>query len=162
MKQGNPGRQQRMNLRKMNETSPKEVNSATLRVMSDAFPIQIPERLPIGIAPCPIVEAYFEARFVSPQPWATMPGLLFAQIRERYPEQKTLPVAQLPEEVRRQDATLLVLPLIQFLSDNFLVQLGPPRRAGRMGARRIAASQTWPEGLGTGLSVPKVLRVGLG
>jgi uncharacterized protein (TIGR04255 family) len=63
--------------------------------MSDFFPIEIPERLPLRIEPCPIVEAIFEARFVSPQPWDTMPGLLFAQIRERYPEQKTLPVAPL-------------------------------------------------------------------
>ena len=109
----------------MNEKLPEEVNSATLPIMSDAFPILIPDRLPISISPCPIVEAIFEARFVSPQPWATMPGLLFAQIRERYPEQKTLPVAQLPEEMRRQDANLLVLPLIQFLSDDFLIQLGP-------------------------------------
>lgn len=93
--------------------------------MSDGFPIQIPDRLPIRIAPCPIVEAIFEARFVSPQPWATMPGLLFAQIREKYPEQKTLPLAQLPDELRRQDPALLRLPLIQFLSSSFLIQLGP-------------------------------------
>jgi uncharacterized protein (TIGR04255 family) len=93
--------------------------------MSDAFPIQIPERLPIRISPCPIVQAIFEARFVSPQPWPTMPGLLFAQIREKYPEQKTLPVAQLPEEIRRQDPTLVILPLMQFLGENFIVQLGP-------------------------------------
>jgi uncharacterized protein (TIGR04255 family) len=93
--------------------------------MSDTFPIQFPERLPIRIAPCPIVEAIFEARFVSPQPWATMPGLLFAQIRDRYPEQKTLPVAQFPEELRRQDPALLHLPLIQFLGESFLIQLGP-------------------------------------
>jgi uncharacterized protein (TIGR04255 family) len=93
--------------------------------MSNAFPIQIPDRLPIRITPCPIVEAIFETRFVSPQPWATMPGLLFAQIREKYPEQKNLPVAQLPEEVRRQNPALLVLPEIQFFSDNFLIQLGP-------------------------------------
>lgn len=93
--------------------------------MSDPFPIQIPERLPLRIDPCPIVEAIFEARFVSPQPWATMPGLLFAGIREKYPEQKNLPAAQLPEELRRQDPNLLILPLIQFLSDNFVIQLGP-------------------------------------
>ena len=93
--------------------------------MNNAFPIQIPERLPSQISPCPILEAVFEARFVSPQPWATMPGLLFAQIREQYPEQKTLPVAQLPEELRRQDPALMILPQIQFLSGNFLIQLGP-------------------------------------
>ena len=109
----------------MNEKLENTVHSTTLEKMSDAFPIQIPERLPIHIAPCPIVEAIFETRFVSPQPWATMPGLLFAQIREKYPEQKSLPVAQLPEELRRQDPVLMLLPLIQFLSDNFLIQLGP-------------------------------------
>jgi len=93
--------------------------------MSDGFPIQIPDRLPVHIEPCPIVQAIFETRFVSPQPWATMPGLLFAHIRQKYPEQKTLPMAQLPEELRRQDPALLILPLIQFLSDTFLIQLGP-------------------------------------
>lgn len=93
--------------------------------MNNNFPIQIPDRLPVRIDPCPIVEAIFEARFVSPEPWATMPGLLYAHIREKYPEQKTLPVTQLPEELRRQDPALLHLPLIQFLSDNFVIQLGP-------------------------------------
>jgi uncharacterized protein (TIGR04255 family) len=93
--------------------------------MTDAFPIEIPDRLPVRIARCPIVEAVFEARFVSAEAWTTMPGLLFAQVRERYPEQKDLPLSQVPEEVRRQDPALMVLPLIQFLSDKFLIQLGP-------------------------------------
>ena len=44
--------------------------------MPDTFPISTPDRLPIRIKPCPIVEAIFEARFVSPEPWATLPGLL--------------------------------------------------------------------------------------
>jgi hypothetical protein len=44
-------------------------------IVPDPFPISIPDRLPIRIEPCPIVEAIFEARFVSPEPWATMPGL---------------------------------------------------------------------------------------
>ena len=81
--------------------------------MSDAFPFEIPERLPVRIAQCPIVEAVFEARFVSPEAWTTMPGLLFAQIREKYPEQKDLPLTQLPEEIRRQDLALMVLPSLE-------------------------------------------------
>jgi uncharacterized protein (TIGR04255 family) len=93
--------------------------------MPEAFPIDIPERLPVRIEPCPIVEAVFEARFVSPESWATMPGLLYAQVREKYTEQKSLPLAQVPEEVRRQDPTLQHLPLLQFLSRDFLIQLGP-------------------------------------
>ncbi len=109
----------------MNEKLETIVQPTTLPKMSDAFPIHIPERLPIRIDPCPIVEAIFEARFVSPQPWATMPGLLFAQIREKYPEQKTLPIAQVPEDLRRQNPALMNLPLMQFVSDDFLIQLGP-------------------------------------
>ena len=68
--------------------------------MNEGFPIPIPDRLPVRISPCPIVEAIFEARFVSPQPWTTMPGLLFAQIREKYPEQRVLDAARMPEEFR--------------------------------------------------------------
>ena len=91
----------------------------------EAFPISIPERLPVRIEPCPIVEAIFEARFVGPESWATLPGLLFAQVREKYTEQKNLPLAQVPEEFRRQDPALQHLPLMQFLSRDFLIQLGP-------------------------------------
>jgi uncharacterized protein (TIGR04255 family) len=109
----------------MNETLKNPFHLTKLEKMTESFPIQIPERLPARINPCPIVEAIFEARFVSPQPWETMPGLLFAQIREKYPEQKTLPLAQVPQEIRRQDPALLRLPLIQFLSGAFLIQLGP-------------------------------------
>jgi uncharacterized protein (TIGR04255 family) len=94
-------------------------------IMPDTFPISIPDRLPIRIEPCPIVEAIFEARFVSPESWATLPGLLYAQVRGKYTEQKNLPLAQVPEEFRRQDPALQHLPLLQFLSKDFLIQLGP-------------------------------------
>jgi uncharacterized protein (TIGR04255 family) len=94
-------------------------------IMAETFPISIPDRLPIRIEPCPIVEAIFEARFVSLESWATMPGLLYAQVREKYTEQKTLALAQFPEEFRRQDPALQHLPLLQFLSKNFLIQVGP-------------------------------------
>src|SRR5437588_8667299 len=92
--------------------------------MLETFPIPIPDRLPVSVHPSPTVAAIFEARFVSTEPWATIPGLLYAQIREKYPEQKNLPLAQVPEEFRRQDAALQYLPLLQFLSKDFLIQLG--------------------------------------
>jgi uncharacterized protein (TIGR04255 family) len=93
--------------------------------MSGTFPINIPDRLPLRIDPCPVVESIFEARFVGRESWATMPGLLFARIREKFPEQKILPLARVPEEVRREDPLMGGLPLIQFLGKDFLVQLGP-------------------------------------
>jgi len=60
--------------------------------MNDSFPFVLPERLPVRIEPCPIVEAVFVVRFVSTESWTTMPGLIFARIRgirERYPDHTT-------------------------------------------------------------------------
>jgi uncharacterized protein (TIGR04255 family) len=94
--------------------------------MNDGFPIPIPERLPVKIDPCPIVEAILEIRFVTSESWPTLPGLLFARIRDRYPEQKDLPLAQVPDELRRREPAFTYQPLIQFLSPgDFLIQFGP-------------------------------------
>lgn len=93
--------------------------------MSDNFPIPTPSRLPKKITPCPIVETILEIRFVTSEPWRTLPGLLFTNIRERYPQQRDLPLAQLPEEIRRKDSAFTYLPLLQFLSNDFLIQFGP-------------------------------------
>lgn len=90
-----------------------------------SYPIPIPDRLPVRIDPCPIVEAIFELRFATREPWRTLPGILASHIREHYSEQKDLPLAKIPEEVRRQDPMLSHLPLMQFLGQDFLVQLGP-------------------------------------
>ena len=93
--------------------------------MADEFAIPIPDRLPIKIDPCPIAEAILEIRFVTSESWPTLPGLLFAKIRERYPEQKDLPLVQLPEEIRRREPAFTYQPLIQFHSRDFLIQFGP-------------------------------------
>ncbi len=93
--------------------------------MAEEFPIPIPDRVPIKIDPCPIVEAILEIRFITSESWPTLPGLLFAKIRERYPEQKDLPLAQLPDEIRRREPAFTYQPLIQFHSRDFLIQFGP-------------------------------------
>ncbi len=106
-----------------------------------SFPIPFPDPLPVQIEPCPIVESIFEMRFAANEPWATLPGLLYAQVRERYREQKALPLAELPEEMRRHDPALAHLPLLQFISSDFLIQLGP-RVVGL--ATRANAYPGWP------------------
>ena len=80
--------------------------------MNEDSPIATLERLPIKIHPCPIVEAILEIRFVTSESWRTLPGLLFASIRDRYPEQKDLPLAQLPEEIRRREPAFTYQPLV--------------------------------------------------
>jgi uncharacterized protein (TIGR04255 family) len=92
--------------------------------MSTEFPITLPDKLPSKITPCSIVEAVLEVRFATAESWTTLPGLLYAQIRDRYPEQKDLPLTRIPEDIRRQEPALLYKPLVQFLSPGFLVQLG--------------------------------------
>lgn len=91
----------------------------------DHYPIPIPARLPLRISPCPIVEAIFELRFTTEEPWRTLPGLLASQIREKYPQSNDLPMSAMPDELRRQDAALQWLPLTQFAGPEFVVQLGP-------------------------------------
>src|SRR5262249_31158044 len=81
-------------------------------------------RLPVRINPCPIVESIFEIRFNSTVPWEILPGLLYAQIRERYPTEKKLPLADVPEALRK-DADLANLPMMQFPGEKFVVQIGP-------------------------------------
>jgi uncharacterized protein (TIGR04255 family) len=93
--------------------------------MEDAFPIPFPDPLPKQLDPCPLVEAILEIRFVTKEPWATLPGLLHTAIRERYPDQISLPASQIPEEIRKQNSNLTYLPLLRFLNDNFIIQLGP-------------------------------------
>lgn len=93
--------------------------------MTENFPIPIPDRLPVRIDPCPIVEAILELRFITSESWLTLPGLLFAHIRGRYPEQKNLPLAELPPEMRRMDPAFVYQPLVQFLNRDFLIQFGP-------------------------------------
>jgi uncharacterized protein (TIGR04255 family) len=93
--------------------------------MNPEFPIPVPDRLPLLIQPCPIVEAVVEIRFVTTESWRTMPGLLYANIRDRYPEQQDLPLAQLPEPIRREQVQLTHAPLTRFLGADFMIQFGP-------------------------------------
>jgi hypothetical protein len=48
---------------------------------TDQFPFLLPERLPIRLNPCPIVEAIFELRFSSGQPWANYWTLTIVELR---------------------------------------------------------------------------------
>src|SRR5262249_16099385 len=99
--------------------------NSLLRTMPNEFPIHIPNRLPVKIDPCPIVEAILEVRFITSESWRTLPGCLFTHIPTRYPHQKELPLAQMPQEMLRQQTSLPYQPLVQFLGDHFSIQFGP-------------------------------------
>lgn len=89
------------------------------------FPWPLPERLPSKIDPCPIVEAVVSLRFVSAEPWRNIPGLMAASLRGRYDKVTELPLTQLPETLRQQQAAFTYEPLLQYESPLFWIRLGP-------------------------------------
>lgn len=89
------------------------------------FPIPTLEKLPARITPCPILEAVMEIRFVTGVDWALLPGLLYTQIKDRYPRSEKLPIAEMPEEFFRNDPVLTYSPRMRFVGDGFVVQFGP-------------------------------------
>lgn len=89
------------------------------------FPIPQPEKLPTRISPCPILEAVMEIRFVTGVDWALLPGLLYTQIKDRYPRSEKLTIASMPEEFFRNDPTLTYMPRMRFIGQGFIVQFGP-------------------------------------
>jgi uncharacterized protein (TIGR04255 family) len=93
--------------------------------VSNEFPIRIPERLPTRIAKSPIVETITEVRFVTPVPEAALQGLLFAQIRKKYPKYVKLPGAELIAAVKEQNPILQYAPVAQYHSQEFIIQTGP-------------------------------------
>ena len=122
--------------------------------------IPVPDGLPVRISPCPIVEAVCELRFAASEPWSTLPGLLYAAIRERFPEKHDLPLSQVPEEVRRQDARLGTQPLIRFAGEEpYAVLCGPRMAALVTQADRYPGWQNVEATLGWLL--PKLLAVGV-
>lgn len=89
------------------------------------FPIPKLDRLPIRISPCPILEAVLEIRFVTAADWTLLPGLLYTQIKDRYPKSEKLPIAEMPEEFLRSIPNLVHAPRMRFHGEGFFVQLGP-------------------------------------
>ncbi len=83
------------------------------------------ERLPVKITPCPIQEAVIEVRFSPSAPAEAVYGLLYAALRDSYPDSEDLPLAQIPESIRRQDPELEHQPVRRLVRPGFMVQVGP-------------------------------------
>ncbi|MAS97244.1 MAG: hypothetical protein CMO55_28975 [Verrucomicrobiales bacterium] len=89
------------------------------------FAIPIPDRLPIKISPCPIIEAVLEIRFITSAGWTLIPGLLFPKIRDKYGRPEPLPLSNLPDEIRKSEPRFSHKPLSKFVGKEFEIHLGP-------------------------------------
>lgn len=82
--------------------------------------------LPKKIQPCPIVEAIVEVRFESKVEDAAIFGLIYKEVKEKYPgEVQKLPILLLPEEIRSKDSNLKYMPFYKLSKDNLSLQIGP-------------------------------------
>jgi uncharacterized protein (TIGR04255 family) len=89
------------------------------------FPIPTLDKLPVRISPCPILQTVLEIRYVTGEEWTLLPGLLYTQIKERYPKSENLPIAEMPEEFFRNDLGFTYAPRMRFIGVGFVIQFGP-------------------------------------
>lgn len=92
-----------------------------------------------------------ELRFVTRVDWTLLPGLLFPLIKERYPDQRKLAVASLPEEALQQIPDLAYASRMQFSGQQFVLNFGPKMvslafRGEYPGWQRIKTELEWLSG----------------
>ncbi len=81
--------------------------------------------LPKSITPCPIKDAILEIRFASTTNPNAIFGLIYSKLSEEFPKVESLPILQLPDNVRSNDVNLKFKPYYKISNDTFVVQTGP-------------------------------------
>jgi uncharacterized protein (TIGR04255 family) len=82
-------------------------------------------KIPKKITPCPIIEAIVELRFEHQIQVDMIPGIVFGEFKEHFPQFSKLPVMQLPSAVRDGDPNFKFSPYFRFAGTDFLLQVGP-------------------------------------
>jgi uncharacterized protein (TIGR04255 family) len=81
--------------------------------------------LPKKLKKEPLVDAVFEIRFSSSIAASNvLPGFFFAKLKPKEWKVDSLPVAQIPSQIRNQDPNLRYQPLTRINWDNFLILVG--------------------------------------
>jgi uncharacterized protein (TIGR04255 family) len=82
-------------------------------------------KLPKSISPCPIVEAVFESRFQTDAPEEAVVGMVYQALREEFPKMSALPLASLPQQMRKADRELTYQPLHRLEGERMVLLIGP-------------------------------------
>jgi uncharacterized protein (TIGR04255 family) len=82
--------------------------------------------MPVAFRKSPLLEAIFELRFEAAVPTAgdLLPGLLYRELRDEYPEVQPLPMATVPREIRAKDPNLLYQSTHRLAGRSGIVQVG--------------------------------------
>lgn len=82
-------------------------------------------KLPKSISPCPIVEAVFESRFQTDTPEEAVVGMVYQALRKDFPKMSALPLASLPQQMRKADPELTYQPLHRLEGEHMVLLIGP-------------------------------------
>ena len=83
------------------------------------------QTLPKKLKKEPLVDAVFEIRFFSSTEASNvLPGFFFAKLRPKEWKVDSLPVAQVPSQIRSRDPKLRYQPIIRINWDNFVILIG--------------------------------------
>lgn len=83
-------------------------------------------KLPVKIDPCPIEEAIFEIRYSSEIPRDAIFGMMYGHIGHFFKNSPiSLPILQIPEEIRRIDPSFKYQAYHQLKKDNYTLKIGP-------------------------------------
>lgn len=81
---------------------------------------------PIKISNCPIVDAIIELRFNPSVPKSAVFGIIYGKIGASFVKTDSLPILQIPENLRDNDPNLKFKPHYRLISNNgYALQLGP-------------------------------------
>lgn len=80
---------------------------------------------PINLENSPLVDAVLEVRFDHAVPPDAVYGMLYEILNTDFPENRALPVLEIPESIRKKDPNLRYQPWYELKADPFLVLLGP-------------------------------------
>jgi uncharacterized protein (TIGR04255 family) len=79
----------------------------------------------LSISPNPVVESIVEMRFDSDIPQNAIFGLLYSKLKDKFPEVKSLPIMQLPEEIRIKSDQFKHKAWYQLEGNEIVVEIGP-------------------------------------
>ena len=83
--------------------------------------------LPKELKRCPLIETVFEVRFTSSLPDEAVFGVIYQALLPQFPQFQTvsLPILQIPPEVRKRDPKLNFQTHYHLISDNLVIGIGP-------------------------------------
>lgn len=82
------------------------------------------QKLPQQISPCPIVEVTIEIKFSTKLPHNAIVGIVYNAFKDEFSNIESLPISQIPEEIRLNDPNFKFKVFHRFAGDIYSIQVG--------------------------------------